>query len=102
MTEIQAIDRISRLEGGGELTQTEWKELFEYWNEKRGHKVLDFASSRARKVCDDVFGKKVYIRGLIEFTSYCRNDCYYCGLRKSNHEAERYRLDRKRFWTAAE
>lgn len=95
MTEIQAIDRISRLEGGGELTQTEWKELFEYWNEKRSQKVLDFASSRARKVCDDVFGKKIYIRGLIEFTSYCRNDCYYCGLRKSNHEAERYRLDQK-------
>ena len=34
----------------------------------------------------------VYIRGLIEFTNYCKNDCYYCGIRKSNKKAERYRL----------
>lgn len=95
MTEIQAIDWIGRLEGGDQLEQEEWKELFKYWNEKRNPKVLDFASARAREVRETTFGKKVYIRGLIEFTSYCRNDCYYCGLRKSNHEAERYRLDQK-------
>jgi len=34
----------------------------------------------------------VYIRGLIEFTNYCKNDCYYCGIRKSNQNADRYRL----------
>lgn len=38
------------------------------------------------------YGKKVYFRGLIEFTSYCKNDCYYCGLRRSNQNAVRYRL----------
>ena len=32
------------------------------------------------------------IRGLIEFTNYCRNDCYYCGIRKSNGKIRRYRL----------
>jgi len=37
----------------------------------------------------------VYIRGLIEFTNYCRNDCYYCGIRRSNREAERYRLTKE-------
>lgn len=41
---------------------------------------------------DEVYGRVVYARGLIEFTSICRNDCYYCGLRKSNAAAERYRL----------
>ena len=38
------------------------------------------------------FGNQIYIRGLIEFSSYCKNDCLYCGLRRSNSHAERYRL----------
>ncbi len=38
------------------------------------------------------YGDKVYIRGLIEFTNYCRNDCFYCGIRRSNFHAHRYRL----------
>lgn len=47
---------------------------------------------KAREVSQRTFGKNVYIRGLIEFTSYCKNDCLYCGLRKSNSRASRYRL----------
>lgn len=39
-----------------------------------------------------VYGKRVFMRGLIEFSSFCKNDCNYCGIRKSNKEAERYRL----------
>ena len=38
------------------------------------------------------YGKKVFFRGLIEFSSYCKNDCHYCGLCRSNHHAVRYRL----------
>ena len=38
------------------------------------------------------FGNKVYIRGLIEFTNYCKNDCFYCGIRCSNRNLIRYRL----------
>lgn len=38
------------------------------------------------------FGNKIYIRGLIEFTNYCKNDCYYCGIRCGNNKATRYRL----------
>ena len=41
------------------------------------------------------YGDAVYLRGLIEFTNYCRNDCYYCGIRRSNRKIERYRLDRE-------
>ena len=40
-----------------------------------------------------VYGKKVFLRGLIEISSCCKNDCLYCGIRRSNHEAQRYRLD---------
>ena len=38
------------------------------------------------------YGDAVYVRGLIEFTNYCKNDCLYCGIRRSNREAQRYRL----------
>ena len=39
-----------------------------------------------------VYGTDVFVRGLIEISSYCKNDCLYCGLRRSNRSAERYRL----------
>ena len=46
----------------------------------------------ARSVREEIYGKEVYLRGLVEFSSYCRNDCYYCGLRRSNPACQRYRL----------
>ncbi len=46
----------------------------------------------SRKVTDATYGKKVFMRGLIEFTNYCKQDCYYCGIRKSNRNPKRYRL----------
>ena len=46
----------------------------------------------AQQTAQAVFGNKIYIRGLIEFTNYCRNDCYYCGIRRSNAHVQRYRL----------
>lgn len=50
------------------------------------------AAVRARILREKVFGQGIYLRGLIEFSSYCHNDCYYCGLRRSNAAAQRYRL----------
>lgn len=50
------------------------------------------------KACEQamqVFGNKIYIRGLIEISSYCKNNCYYCGIRRSNHNAVRYRLTKE-------
>ncbi len=49
----------------------------------------------AAQTAKSVYGSKVYIRGLIEFTNYCKNDCYYCGIRKSNRGADRYRLTKE-------
>lgn len=46
----------------------------------------------AREIREKVYGKDVYVRGLIEFTNICRNDCYYCGIRRSNEKVQRYRL----------
>ena len=61
----------------------EIKELKKYLREK------------ARDKADKVFGKYIFMRGLIEFTNYCKNDCIYCGIRKSNKKVERYRLNKK-------
>lgn len=55
--------------------------------------VSDEIFRRAQAVRERIYGRDVYIRGLIEFTNYCRCDCYYCGIRASNRCAERYRLD---------
>lgn len=49
-------------------------------------------AARARRARREACGEAVYLRGLIEFTNRCRNDCYYCGIRRSNGRAERYRL----------
>ena len=50
------------------------------------------AASLADNARREVFGNKVYIRGLIEISSFCRCDCYYCGIRRSNRNCQRYRL----------
>lgn len=46
----------------------------------------------ADKIRREIYGDEVYIRGLIEFTNYCKNNCYYCGIRCGNGKAKRYRL----------
>ncbi len=48
--------------------------------------------SLARDARKRVYGDAVFIRGLIEISNYCKNDCYYCGIRKSNKNCARYRL----------
>jgi biotin synthase len=47
---------------------------------------------KANEVCKNNYGNKVYLRGLIEFSNYCTEDCLYCGIRKSNYKVNRYRL----------
>lgn len=57
--------------------------------------ALKYLHFRAETMRKKVYGEDIYIRGLIEFTNYCKNDCYYCGIRKSNLNAERYRLSKE-------
>jgi len=49
---------------------------------------------RANKIKEKYYGKKVYFRGLIEFSNYCKNNCYYCGIRRGNQKVRRYRLSK--------
>lgn len=57
---------------------------------KKEDEEMLFAAAREER--ERIYGKDVYIRGLIEFSNICKNDCFYCGIRKSNHKIERYRL----------
>ena len=52
----------------------------------------EYLFKNSREVCDNIYGKDIYIRGLIEFTNYCKNNCLYCGIRRDNRNCERYRL----------
>ena len=53
---------------------------------------VDYLMTQAREVAQQQFGKGIYLRGLIELTNVCRNDCLYCGIRRSNPDVARYRL----------
>ena len=57
--------------------------------------LKEYLRIKAREKADKIFGKYIFMRGLVEFTNYCKNDCIYCGIRKSNKNAERYRLNKK-------
>lgn len=54
--------------------------------------ALAYLRQTADTVRRSVYGTAVYIRGLVEFSNYCKNDCLYCGIRRSNTAAERFRL----------
>lgn len=79
---------IQKLHTRHHLEKDEWIALIQ----GRTDALAAFVFSKARKVRHHYYGHDVYIRGLIEFTNYCKNDCCYCGIRKSNSNAERYRL----------
>ena len=79
---------IEKLNAEGMLTREEFRELIE----GRTEESYELLSSLARSRAQAVFGDKVYLRGIIEFSNYCRCDCRYCGIRRSNENAERYRM----------
>lgn len=64
--------------------------------------VITYLKDSAREAADKIYGKQVFIRGLIEFTNYCKNDCKYCGIRRSNSRADRYRLTEEEILSCCE
>lgn len=51
--------------------------------------------AEADRIRREYYGDAVYLRGLIEFTNYCKNNCFYCGIRADNCKLRRYRLDKE-------
>lgn len=84
----QLIDKLYKMSA---LSPAEYKILID----NRNPELSEYLFDKARTVRIENYGYDVYMRGLIEFTNYCRNDCFYCGIRKSNCRAERYRLTKE-------
>lgn len=56
--------------------------------------LSEYLFERSRERAVEYFGNRIYTRGLIELTNHCKNDCYYCGIRRGNRNVDRYRLDK--------
>ena len=96
ITELKRL--IDRLEAGESLTEDEWVSLIE----GRSPELADYIFEKARCIREREYGKAVYVRGLIECSNYCKNDCLYCGIRRSNRNASRYRLSREEILSCCE
>ncbi len=83
---------VDKLEENKTLSKEEFISLLQGHRDKELEEYLFEKSRRARH---HYYGNEIYIRGLIEFTNYCKNDCYYCGIRKSNPHINRYRLTKE-------
>lgn len=84
----QFIKIIEKLKIYHHLDKEEWITLIE----NRSPELTEYLFAQAREVRHHHYGYDVYIRGLIEFSNYCKNDCLYCGIQRSNHNVSRYRL----------
>ncbi|MCH5296159.1 MAG: [FeFe] hydrogenase H-cluster radical SAM maturase HydE [Ruminococcus sp.] len=85
---VKIIEKLSQFHTASE---DELAELIDTINDEE----LEFLRKKAQATAQEHFGNKIFVRGLIEFSSYCKNDCLYCGLRRSNKKAVRYRLSKE-------
>lgn len=74
------------------LSKEEYITLLENWKNPEIQRRLREEASRLR---EQYYGNKIYVRGLIEISNYCKNNCYYCGIRRGNQNANRYRLTKE-------
>lgn len=82
---------IDKLKKEQALSKEEWIALID----GRDDTLASYLFEQAREVRHAYYGHDIYIRGLIEFTNYCKNDCLYCGIQKSNPNVTRYRLTKE-------
>ena len=79
---------VDRLYETGTLADEEFARLID----ERTAEDAAYLFGRARERALEQFGTEVYLRGLIEVSNYCRNNCYYCGIRAANTSVKRYRM----------
>ena len=89
---------IKKLNKEKSLSQKEWEQLLGTFNEED----RAYAASIARKISLNRFGNKIFFRGIVEFTNHCKNNCYYCGIRRGNTSASRYRLSKEDIMTCCD
>lgn len=83
---------IQKLTETGDLSDSELLALLQHIDQPDFDAERQVLFENARAAAVGTFGRKIYVRGLIEFTNYCKNNCYYCGIRAGNASALRYRL----------
>lgn len=89
---------IDRLHKEHTLTRGEFITLIK----ERDEENASYLASLAREEAVKIYGNSVFPRGLVEFTNYCKNNCYYCGIQGSNQHANRYRLSKDEILSACE
>ena len=89
---------VDKLEVNQSLAIEEYVALIDGYNSS----IAQYAAEKAMQKKEQFYGNKVYIRGLIEISNICKNDCYYCGIRKSNASCERYRLTKEEIMNCCE
>lgn len=68
---------------------------YEYLISSQSFQTMEYASRKANILRQSVYQKEIFVRGLIEVGNVCRNDCFYCGIRKSNRNVDRYILTKE-------
>jgi len=89
---------IEKLERTRSLTVEEYELLLEHRSDEAAALLAEKADAVRRKI----YGNAVFIRGLIEVSNICKNDCLYCGIRRSNKSCDRYRLTKEQILECAE
>lgn len=89
---------IDRLHKEHTLTRGEFITLIK----ERDEENASYLASLAREEAVKIYENGVFPRGLVEFTNYCKNNCYYCGIQGSNQHANRYRLSKDEILSACE
>ena len=89
--EKSRIDIINHLADGGTLSRDEWMILLSSLDDGE----REYLRVKAQEVAVSHYGKGIFVRALLEISSYCKNNCYYCGIRASNRDAQRYRLSKE-------
>lgn len=89
---------IEKLYNSGDLSDEELKQLITSKDDGVSEQLALYADKVRRRH----YGNKVFLRGLIEISSYCKNDCLYCGIRRGNKNAQRCRLGREQILEAAD
>ena len=79
------------LEEQGRLERQQWVQLISTYTPEDS----EAAAVKARAVAQSRFGRDIFFRGIVEISNYCRNDCYYCGIRRGNRKVARYRLTKE-------
>ena len=97
-TETPFYELLARLEAGETFSHREFVSLLRQRNEKTASALAEKAVAVRKRI----YGNAVFVRGLIEISNFCKNDCLYCGIRRSNRNCDRYRLSPEEILACAE